>query len=271
MYKLPALLFLSVLVVFSITGCASRYGVRQTDVVYFPACYDPIQRLRDSESNVASSTVGGAALGAIGGAILGLITTGEAEGAIAGAAIGAAAGSVTGNVMARNRQAEEENRLMSQYLRDLEGDISELDIVSASARTSLQCYSRQFRSMITSFKRGRITRSQMQSMYNEIQSGTREAANLLGNAVYNGRQLERQYQQALYEQANPAPARRTTQGRATVSQTPRPSSASMRRAQRRTNDLSRRVDAIATEKNAAERQASAQDQEIMSLIQSTRA
>ena len=33
------------------TGCASKYGAQQTDVHYYPDCYQPIADLRKAEKN----------------------------------------------------------------------------------------------------------------------------------------------------------------------------------------------------------------------------
>ncbi len=257
----------------SVSGCASKYGTQQTVVNYYPACYDPIKKLRDSEQAVNRQTAGGAAVGALGGALLGLLVTGKAEGAVVGAVAGGATGAVAGNMIAKKQQIADDNRRMASYLQDLEGDISGLDIVSTSARTSLQCYNKQFRMLVKDIKSKRVTRQQAERMFAEIQSGTQEAVNLLGTAETNGRDMERQYREALTQEeqkisvaSTPAPAAKHPRTRKTGKDS---ASSSLRQAQNRTGDLHKRVESIAEEKTAAERQAEAQSHELAEALASS--
>ena len=296
------------LITASSQGCAAaRYGKQETEVYYFPECYAPIHRLRQSESRVTKSTAGGALLGAFGGALLGLLTTGEARGAVAGAVIGGAGGAMMGHATAKNAQEHEENRLMYQYIQEIDGDISNLDLVSAAATTSLQCYDRRFRSTVNDYKNGRITRAELSDRYSEIQSGTREASNLLGDAANNGRDMERRYRQALHEgvspeeQANggrsrnyayygdgyadpygnpepparnyskPSSQKRYHSEAAQPKQQRTYKSEAAKKAQKKTNDLSRRVDDISSAKRAAEKQTRQQEAEMQAIIASTKA
>lgn len=251
------------------SGCASKYGPQQTSVHYYPACYRPISTLRESEQRVASSTAGGAAIGAVGGALLGLLASGgEAKGALIGAVAGGAAGAVTGNIMGKHQKIADDNRRMASYLQDIEGNISGLDITSASARAALQCYDRQFRLLLKDIRARRVSRRQAEHMFAEIQSGTREAASLLGSAADNGRNLERQYRDALAQEERrlsaPAASRGTRSSASAAA-----SRASLQKAQKRTSDLNRRVDRIADEQTAAQRQADAQSRELAEALASS--
>ena len=46
-----------------LSACSgSRYPARQTEVTYYPQCYQPIDRLRQDEQLTNNTTVGGAVL-----------------------------------------------------------------------------------------------------------------------------------------------------------------------------------------------------------------
>ena len=129
------------LLTLSLSCCASQYGSQRTIVRYYPSCYRPIYDLRRSEHNVARVTAGTALVGALLGAALGVAGSDRrhrGQGALAGAALGGVAGGMAGNIYAQKQQIADENRRMASYLETLEGDISNLDIVSGSARASLQ-------------------------------------------------------------------------------------------------------------------------------------
>ena len=181
MKKSLMFLLIAMMLVSLSTGCASKYAPQQTKVNYYPACYDPIQKLRNSEHDVAKGTAAGAGIGAVAGAGLGfLLSGGKAEGAIAGGIAGLAAGGIIGNQIAKTRQIEDENKRMDAYLSDIEGNISNLNIQTASAKAALQCYDQQFKILLTSVKSKKVSREEAQRMFDEIQSGTKEATALLG-------------------------------------------------------------------------------------------
>ena len=58
-------------------------------------------------------------------------------GAVVGGATGGVAGTMAGNIYARKQQEADDNRRLASYLQDLDGDISNLDLAGAAARTSL--------------------------------------------------------------------------------------------------------------------------------------
>ncbi|MCR4666321.1 MAG: hypothetical protein K5657_03395 [Desulfovibrio sp.] len=193
-------LLLILLVCSLATGCASKYGTSHTNVHYYNACYAPISKLRASEYNVEKTTAGGAAIGAIGGALLGFLATGKAEGAVVGGIAGAATGAVVGNIYAKKKKISDDNARMASYLEDIDGDIRNLDIVSASAKQSLQCYDREFKELLRAIRERRISRMEAEDRFGEIASGRDEAIALLGNAVTHGRDLDQQYESAFREE-----------------------------------------------------------------------
>lgn len=220
-------------------GCASKYGTQKTSVHYYPACYRPIHDLRANEHNVAKGTAGGAVLGAMGGALLGFLTTGKAEGALVGGVAGAATGAVVGNLYAKKKQITDENRRMASYLEDIDGDIRNLDIASASARASLDCYDREFKQLLNDIRTRRLTRREAEDRYGEITSGREEAIALLGNAVNNGRDLDRQYEQAFVQEERSMK---------------RSGSSRLTQVKRRKQNLTSRVNEVSRQKQQAETQ-----------------
>ncbi|MCF8972620.1 YMGG-like glycine zipper-containing protein, partial [Pseudomonas edaphica] len=81
-----------------LTGCATSPASKvasSTKVEYYPNCYEPVQHLRATDSNMTKSVVTGAALGAAGGALLGALT-GDSDKRGRNAAIGAAGGALAG-------------------------------------------------------------------------------------------------------------------------------------------------------------------------------
>lgn len=165
-------------------GCASKYGEQRTSVNYYPACYKPIAELRaGSGAQVAKSAGGGALIGALLGAALGAISGhGSIEGILTGAAVGGVTGTVAG---ASNGSAQaEENKRLAEYLDQIDGDISNLDLSTASARISLQCYDRQFNSLLQATRNMTMATSEIVSRFQEIESGRQEAIDILSNAAF---------------------------------------------------------------------------------------
>ena len=76
------------------TSAVNRVG-KTTEVTYYPSCYQPVQHLRDTDSNMTRSIATGAVLGAVGGALTGALTA-DKEDRSRNAAIGAAGGALIG-------------------------------------------------------------------------------------------------------------------------------------------------------------------------------
>ena len=103
-----------------LTGCATSPVSKvasTTKVEYYPSCYEPVQHLRATDSDLTKSVVTGAALGAAGGALLGALT-GDSEkrgrNAAIGAAGGALAGGAAGYYTERQKQISDDNLAAAQ-------------------------------------------------------------------------------------------------------------------------------------------------------------
>lgn len=236
-------------------GCASKYGEQKTSVNYYPACYQPIQDLRNREHSTAKSTAVGAGLGAVTGALVGLATTGRWQGALMGGVMGAAGGAMVGNMYGRKQQEKDDNIRLASYMQDLDGDISNLDIQSAAARSSLQCYDRQFTVLLGEIKARQITRDAASTRFAEIQSGREEAIAILGNAYQQGTNLNQEYEKAFASEQQQIS---TPQKKATYRQ----NSQTLNAARQRKKALTQKTAAISEERTAAQNQSSLQAQQI---------
>ncbi|MDR0827794.1 MAG: hypothetical protein LBN33_07975 [Desulfovibrio sp.] len=199
--KTTALLLLAVLPLSGTWGCASKYGEQTVDPVNFPQCYAPIRQLREDESNVTKSTAVGAVGGAILGAVVGVLATGRVEGAAVGAAAGGIAGAGTGYAVGKSNEAKDQTARMAVYLRDIDGDISGLNAVTASARFSIQCYDKEFRKLIVSYKSAKINRIELDDAYKEIKAGISESERLLGETLQKAYERDAQYQATINNEA----------------------------------------------------------------------
>lgn len=181
------------------SGCASsQYGTQQTQVNYYPGCYQPIADLRSRENDVNRNTAGGALLGAFTGAMIGLLASGgKWQGAVIGGATGGVAGTMVGNMYGRKQQEKNDNIRLASYLQDMDGDISNMNVTTAAARTSLRCYDNAFNALIAQMKARQISREAAAQRFAEISSGREEAINILGNTVEYGQNLTQEYEQAL--------------------------------------------------------------------------
>lgn len=261
MRKISAVLLAGSLLI--LPGCASKYGEQHTSVNYYPACYRPIKDLRDNEHNVAKSTATGAVIGAGTGALIGLLTTGKWQGAVMGAAMGGVGGTMVGNMYGRKQQERNDNIRLNSYLQDLDGDISNLDATSAAARTSLQCYDREFKALLGTIRVKQISREAAQARYAEIQNGREEAIAILGNAAEQGVNLDREYEQAFASEDQQIRAPQAMrEGRTAYQQKQR----TLNTARKRKQAITQKTAAIREEKVAAQDVSKSQNLELQGAL-----
>ena len=203
-----------------LSACSgSRYPARQTEVTYYPQCYQPIDRLRQDEQLTNNTTVGGAVGGALLGALIGGLSTGKVEGALVGAAAGGAAGAIGGNIYGKRKTAERDADYLQQYARSLGEDAASMNRATAAARVSLRCYDQQFHLAANQYRAGSISRTEFEARYQEIRSGLQETSAILGSTATTMQERDREYQATLQRQEEqraqasaptPAPAPRAT-------------------------------------------------------------
>ena len=183
------------------TGCASKYGAQQTDVHYYPDCYQPIADLRSAESSFNSTVAVSTTVGALVGAVIGASRTGKPEGALAGAAIGAGAGAGAGYLLAKYNDEQDSRVRLAGYAHDLNTDIGSLNRVTAAGQVAYNCYTARFRAALADYKAKRITRAELDARYTEIKSGLAEASSILGQTLTEADKREAEYRQVLTAEA----------------------------------------------------------------------
>lgn len=201
-----------------LSACSgSSYPARQTEVNYYPQCYQPIDRLRQDENLTTNTTVGGAVGGALLGALIGGLTSGKVEGALVGAAAGGAAGAVGGNIYGKRQTQARDADYLQQYARSLGEDAASMNRATAAAKVSMRCYDQQFRLATNQYRAGSISRSEFEARYQEIRSGLQETSAILGSTATTMQERDREYQATLQRQEEqraqasaPAPAPRAT-------------------------------------------------------------
>lgn len=177
-----------------LTGCASspvsKVGAT-TKVEYYPTCYEPVQHLRSTDSDMTKSVATGAALGAVGGALAGALT-GDSEKRGRNAAIGAAGGALVGGAAGyyteRQKQITDDKQRIASYAGDINKSAADIDRSTAYARASQSCYQQQFANLMTARKAKTINDTEGRKRLAEIVSGLKESNDLI--TAVNGRASE---------------------------------------------------------------------------------
>ncbi|WPN98188.1 type VI secretion system-associated lipoprotein TagQ [Pseudomonas sp. MUP55] len=177
-----------------LTGCATSPASKvasSTKVEYYPNCYEPVQHLRATDSNMTKSVVTGAAIGAAGGALLGALT-GDKEkrgrNAAIGAAGGALAGGAAGYYTERQKQISDDNQRIASYSTDFNKSASDIDRSTAYAKASQQCYQSAFTKLVADRKAKTVNDTEGRKRLAEIVAGLKESNDLI--VAVNGKASE---------------------------------------------------------------------------------
>lgn len=176
-----------------LTGCATSPTSKvasTTKVEYYPNCYEPVQHLRATDSNMTKSVVTGAAVGAVGGALLGALTDSENRGrnAAIGAAGGALAGGAAGYYTERQKQIADDNQRIASYATDVNKSAADIDRSTAYAKTSQQCYQTAFTKLVADRKAKTVNDTEGRKRLVEIVAGLKESNDLI--VAVNGKANE---------------------------------------------------------------------------------
>ena len=177
-----------------LTGCATSPASKvasSTKVEYYPSCYEPVQHLRATDSDMTKSVVTGAALGAAGGALLGALT-GDSDkrgrNAAIGAAGGALAGGAAGYYTERQKQISDDNQRIASYSTDFNKSASDIDRSTAYAKASQQCYQSAFTKLVADRKAKTVNDTEGRKRLAEIVAGLKESNDLI--VAVNGKASE---------------------------------------------------------------------------------
>lgn len=177
-----------------LTGCATSPASKvasSTKVEYYPNCYEPVQHLRATDSDMTKSVVTGAAIGAAGGALLGALT-GDSDkrgrNAAIGAAGGALAGGAAGYYTERQKQISDDNQRIASYSTDFNKSASDIDRSTAYAKASQQCYQSAFTKLVADRKAKTVNDTEGRKRLAEIVAGLKESNDLI--VAVNGKASE---------------------------------------------------------------------------------
>lgn len=177
-----------------LTGCATSPASKvasTTKVEYYPNCYEPVQHLRATDSDMTKSVVTGAAIGAAGGALLGALTgnsDNRGRNAAIGAAGGALAGGAAGYYTERQKQITDDNQRIASYATDVNKSSSDIDRSTAYAKASQQCYQSAFTKLVADRKAKTVNDTEGRKRLAEIVSGLKESNDLI--VAVNGKASE---------------------------------------------------------------------------------
>ncbi|UVK98709.1 type VI secretion system-associated lipoprotein TagQ [Pseudomonas sp. B21-048] len=176
-----------------LSGCATSPTSKvasSTKVEYYPNCYEPVQHLRATDSNMTKSVVTGAAVGAVGGALLGALTDSENRGrnAAIGAAGGAVVGGAAGYYTERQKQIADDNQRIASYASDVNKSAADIDRSTVYAKTSQQCYQTEFTKLVADRKAKTVNDTEGRKRLAEIVAGLKESNDLI--VAVNGKASE---------------------------------------------------------------------------------
>ncbi len=187
------------------SGCAKdNYGPKTTPVAYYPACYQPIQELRDSGDKTTQYTAIGAVSGAAVGALLGGLAGRNTTGVLVGAGAGALAGGLMGYAKAKQDSIKDARARYASYVGDIQGEAGKLDQVTLAGKASRACYEQSFDALVAQYKAKQISREEYKARYDEIRAGMQEASRILGQAYGAGQEKDKEFQAALDDEAQKA-------------------------------------------------------------------
>jgi uncharacterized protein YcfJ len=172
-------------------GCAnspvSKVGAT-TKVAYYPGCYEPVQHLRDTDSDMTKSVLSGAAVGALGGALTGALV-GNSEDRGRNAAIGAAGGAMVGGAAGyyteKQKQIADDKQRIGSYATDINKSAADMDRSTAYAKTSQSCYQNEFAKLLSARKAKTMDDTEGRKRLAEIVAGLKESNDLI--TAVNGR------------------------------------------------------------------------------------
>lgn len=195
-----AVVVVTMILSFLVSGCASQFGKQTTVVNYYPECYEPIAKLRQEEKSFVTNIAAGALIGAAAGAIIGGLVAGG-RGALIGAGIGAVAGGGIGAAVAKYNQVKNDQQRRAMLSRDMATEAATLDRVGVSAALATKCYKEQFERLLADYKAGNMPKEEFQARSVEIITALNEISTITKN--FNGEAAKRleQYQTVMDNEA----------------------------------------------------------------------
>ena len=162
-------------------GGPANTVAQTTSVNYYPACYEPVRYLRESDDKMKSAVATGAIGGALAGGLLGALTGGDDAGrnALIGAAAGALVGAAGSYYLEKQKQNAEDSARFAAYGTDIDRATGEYNRTTSAARNAQGCYQKEFQTLVQLRKTRRISDTEGRARFNEIVSGISEANALM--------------------------------------------------------------------------------------------
>jgi len=183
-------------------GCASAPTskvAQTTKVEYYPTCYEPVEHLRSTNSDMTKSVATGAVVGGLLGGVTGALA-GDKEKMGRNAAIGVAGGALAGGAVGyytqKQQQITDDKQRIGSYATDVDSSTQSLDRNIAYAKASQTCYQAEFDRLISARKAKTISDTEGRRRLAEIVSGLRESNQLIVAANGKATQDVDSYSQA---------------------------------------------------------------------------
>jgi len=197
-------------------ACGAKQNIPTMNVNYYPQCYRPFEDLKATQNEVAAKTAASAAIGGLLGAGLGALS-GDWKKALIGGIAGATLAGVGGYYNAKKNQIKDDRARFASYQADMNQDMMNATRVEKYALAAMQCYAREFDSLLVQYKYGQITKLDAENRYREIREGMAQIAVILTNSRNDLLQKDAEYRKAIEEEARarnePVPATATLDSR----------------------------------------------------------
>lgn len=185
----------------SMAGCVPQPKLPQMDVHYYPQCYQPFVDLQASQDALVKRTLISAAVGGAGGAVAGAVATGNYKGALIGGLVGLIGGGAVGYASGKMKEHKDDQERMRSYQADMNADMRNASRVEQYALASLQCYTREFDSLLIQYKYGSVTKEEVQARYKEIREGMSQISLIIARSKSELVTRDKEYREAFAAEA----------------------------------------------------------------------
>lgn len=178
-------------------ACGHRYNLPKVDTAYYPQCVAPFNELIEAQYRLVNRTAASAAVGAAMGALIVGLTSRSGKGALIGGIIGLLAAGTVSYVSGKQSQIRDVRQRLRSYQSDMYADIYNMNLVELYALECLDCYIREFKTLMKDFKAHRISEDEVKKRYAEIKQGMTAIGSILDDAYAQSAQRDAEFKAAL--------------------------------------------------------------------------
>ncbi len=190
-----------------LTACAPQAKIPKINAEYYPQCVKPFQDLAEAQKALVQRTIVSGVVGAAGGAAVGALVSGDWKGALAGGLIGGVSAGAVGYASGKQQQIKDVKARLASYRADMTTDIKNMSQVELYSMLSLQCYVREFKILLGSYRAHRILEADFKSHYAEIRNGMTQISTVLDDAYKQSVKREQEFRNALASERELAKAK----------------------------------------------------------------